>query len=152
MANRYTYQFNASFKPKMSQIEGFVAVGSGGTLDTSTARTPTGWVGGFSGAVGLFGAGVAGISRVATGAYNIQLSDDWVRLDSVQVKEVIGATGAFSNIDSVVSYHTVGLGNTTANKNQIVLQFHNNGAPVDVPSGGGFFLDIRLRDSLAGAQ
>lgn len=162
MANRYQYQFNGSFKPKMSQIEGFVSVGTGGLPNAQTASgtvygllpgstvlgVPTGWVGGYSGTQGLYGAGVSSVARIATGVYNILLSDDWVRLDSCQVMPV-GATG----LDPTILTHTVGLGNSTATKNIITIAFTSTtGAGADLPSGAGFTIDIRLRDSLAGAQ
>ncbi len=161
--NRYTYQFNASFKPRMAQIEGFVSVGTGGLPNAATASgtvygllpgntvlgTPTGWVGGFSGTVGLYGAGVASVARQATGTYAVLLSDDYVRLDSVQV-QAVGATG----VDATVLKHTVGLGNSTAAKNVITIAFASSstGQGVDLPSGAGFFLDVRVRDSSAGPQ
>lgn len=194
MANRYTYQFNGSFKPKMSQIEGFVSIGTGGLLNfpdaypvfpvgtgatgaagqtgvprgllpgQATAALPTGWVGGFSGTLGMFGAGVQGLQRVATGFYALQLSDDWVRLDSIQVTPYTNATGV-TNISDLVVQHTVGLGNTVQTggltmpnfsssnpKNTIYIQFHASGNQVDIPLGGGFWVDIRLRDSLNGPQ
>jgi hypothetical protein len=162
MANRYTYQFNASFKPKMMQIEGFVSVGTGGLINTQTASgtlygllpgnatlgVPTGWVGGFSGTIGLLGAGVKSVVRQATGVYALQLEDDFVRLDSVQAMPV-GVTG----VDVSVLSHTVGLGNTTASKNIVTIGFTSTtGAGIDLPSGAGFFVHLRLRDSLAGAQ
>lgn len=194
MANRYSYQFNASLKPKMAQIEGFVSIGTGGQLNApvifplsasgtftggsqqtgylsmallpgqATAGLPTGWQGGFSGCWGLLGAGVAGIARVGTGMYAVQLQDDWCRLDSCQVEPYLGATG-LTNLSAAVVYHTVGLGNSQLSntgatgvsmggtmKNQIVIQFQNNGLGADHGAGGGFFLDIRLRDSTAGPQ
>jgi hypothetical protein len=122
LANRYTYQFNGSYKPKMSQIEGFVSIGTGGLINypdqsglgtpsggsvqtglprgllpgQATAGVPTGWQGGFSGTIGLLKAGVAGVARIATGLYSVLLEDDWVRLDSVQVEPCGGgiAVGA----------------------------------------------------------
>lgn len=162
MANRYTHQFNASFKPRMMQVEGFVSVGTGGLLNTQTASgtvyglvpgnavlgVPTGWVGGFSGCIGLLGAGVKSVTRQATGVYALTLEDDFVRLDSCQVAP-FGVTG----VDSTVLSHTVGLGNTTAGKNVITIAFTSTtGAGVDLPSGAGFFVDVRLRDSMSGSQ
>lgn len=210
MANRYTYQFNGSFKPKMNQIEGFVSVGTGGLLNYPdaypvfpvatgatgglgqqtgaprglmpgqvTGGVPTGWQGGFSGAVGLFGAGVDGIQRVGTGTYAIHLSDDWTRLDSIQVQGFAGASGVgtgalnppgFSgsyqqDIGWVLLQHTVGAGNTVATggmtlpvfpgmnpKNTIWIQFTQGGINSELNQGAGFFIDLRLRDSLAGVQ
>lgn len=198
MANRYTYQFNGSFKPKMNQIEGFVSIGTGGQVNypdqsglgtpsglsvatgnprglmpgQATAGVPTGWVGGFSGTVGLYGAGVAGVQRVATGQYVVKLSDDWVRLDSVQVDVISGTSGAFGTtgalgIDWNIIDHTVGLGNSIATgalapwlgpginpKNEIFIQFTNstNGLGADLPLSSGFFLDIRVRDGSPGPQ
>lgn len=197
MANRYTYQFNGSFKPKMSQIEGFVSIGTGGLPNSviaiasggsiaghsgtyygllpgcATTGVPTGWVGTFSGAQGLYGAGVDGVSRVSTGLYSIKLSDDWVRLDSCQITPVLGAVaqlgGGFTGVtmaDVAIAYHTVGLGNTITTgtlqaKNQIFVQFSSDNnitvgagsqVAVDLPVSSGFFVDIRVRDSLAGSQ
>jgi hypothetical protein len=205
MANRYTYQFNGSFKPKMSQIEGFVSIGTGGMVNfpdaypvfpvatgatgiagqtgaprglmpgQATAGTPTGWSSGFSGVVGLYGAGLAGIQRVSTGAFVFQLSDDWVRLDSIQLDILSGASGGAMNasasgalgIDWSIIDHTVGLGNSIGTggvtgwlgagnnpKNRIFVQFVNtvNGLPADLPLSSGFFVDIRVRDSLVGPQ
>ena len=162
MANRYQFQFNGSLKPRMSQIEGFVSIGTGGLLNNASASgtylaavpgstvagAPTGWVGGFSGTIGLFGAGVSSVARTGTGLYTVQLQDDWVRLDSCQV--LVVATG----IDAAVLSHTVGLGNSTATKNQIYLAFASTttGFGVDIPLSGGFFLDIRVRDSMSGSQ
>jgi hypothetical protein len=189
MANRYTYQFNASYKPRMMQIEGFVSIGTGGLLNypdqsglgvpsggsvstglpraslpgQATAAVPTGWVGGFSGAIGLYGAGVNSIARVATGAYRIELSDDYVRLDSCQVTPVAAGTG----LDCLIVDHTVGLGNSVVTggatgalakgfnpKNCIFIQFTSSGSQLtaDITPGGGFFVDIRVRDSLVGPQ
>lgn len=210
MANRYRYQFNGSLKPQMNQIEGFVSIGTGGTVNAplaypifpvgtgptggyqtaiqtgaplfllpgqATGGAPTGWQGGFSGCIGLIGAGVQGVQRVATGLYAIGLQDDWCALDSVQVDLFAGqsglATGAMisgfsglynGGVDWYITQHTVGLGNTIQTggytlpvlqgnpKNMIYLQFGSNGPAVDLPAGGGFFLDIRLRDSTAGVH
>lgn len=202
MANRYQYQFNGSLKPKMSQIEGFVSIGTGGLVNapdaypifpvgtgatgisgqtgvprgllpgSATAGVPTGWQGGFSGVIGMLGAGLAGVQRVATGAYVLVLQDDWAHLDSVQVIPLGGfatvavGTGGTGVGVSIVD-HTVGLGNTVATggvtgwlgagvnpKNEIFIQFvsESSGLPVDLTKGSGFFVDIRLRDSLAGPQ
>lgn len=163
MANRYTYQFNGSFKPKMMNLEGFVSIGTGGMVNAATASgtvigllpgstvagVPTGWVGGFSGTIGLYGAGVKSVARTSAGVYQVALEDDYVRLDSCQVS-VVGATG----IDASVLTHTVGLGSSTATKNIITLAFAttSTGAATDLPVSSGFFLDIRLRNSTAGAQ
>lgn len=174
MANRYTHQFSASFKPRMMQIEGFVSVGTGGLVNypdqsglgtpsglsvstglprglvpgNAVAGVPTGWVGGFSGCIGLLGAGVKGVTRQATGVYALVLEDDFVRLDSVQVS-AYGATG----VDAQVLSHTVGLGNTTATKNVVTVAFTSTtGAGSDLPINGGFFVDLRLRDSTSGPQ
>jgi hypothetical protein len=131
----------------------------------ATAGVPTGWQGGYSGSYGLFGAGVAGIQRVATGLYCIGLQDDWVALDSCQAQPVLGATGC-TGLDSAVLAHTVGWGNTVATggftlpqfgvmnpKNQIWIQFNSGaGLPADVPGGGGFFLTLMLRDTLVGVR
>lgn len=209
MANRYGYQYQGGYKPKMVNIEGFVSIGTGGLLNTpdqsglgvpsafsvttglprgllpgcATAGVPTGWAGGFSGAIGLYGAGVDGIARIATGLYSVHLSDDYVRLDSVQITPVLGAApitgGGATGVTSVdwnVAYHTVGFGNSVSTgnmgssgmvgaqlKNQILIQFSGtpgvNGAsgtitctPVDLPLSSGFFIALRLRDSLAGVQ
>jgi hypothetical protein len=212
MANRYTYQFNGSFKPKMSQIEGFVSIGTGGLLNyppaypvfpvatgatggivgsvqtgpplgylpgQATAAVPTGWQGGFSGAIGLLGAGVDGIQRVATGLYTFHLSDDWARLDSVQVSYLATPSGiptgprAFPTVSGMyaqdvgwyVAQHTVGLGNSVVTggatlpffpgpnpKNTIWIQFTDGGNIQDLNNSDGFFIDIRVRDSLAGVQ
>jgi hypothetical protein len=199
MANRYTYQFNASYKPKMAQIEGFVSIGTGGLPNfpdaypvfpsatgptglagqtgvprglmpgQATAGVPTGWVGSFSGTVGLYGAGVKSVSRVATGAYVIQLDDDYVRLDAVDINVLSGVSGAGPSgaFDWALVDHTVGFGNSIATggvtgylgpginpKNRLFIQFVNSVSSVatDLPLSAGFFLDIRLRDSMAGSQ
>ena len=155
MASRYQYQFQGGMKPKMVNIEGFVSIGTGGLPNSvvaiasgvgnlttiagnsgtyygllpgcPTTGVPTGWQGTFSGAIGLYGAGVAGIARLATGLYSVLLSDDYVRLDSVQVIPVGGQiaennggttgflgggaqTGIGMNV--TIPYHTVGLGNS----------------------------------------
>lgn len=193
--NRYAYQFNVGYKPRMVSIEGFVSIGTGGQLNypdpypifpvatgatgtagqtgaprfvlpgQATAGVPTGWQGGFSGVISMLPAGgIAGIQRVATGLYCIQLSDDYVRLDSVQATPYSNATGV-TNISDIVVQHTVGLGNSVATggmtlpvypgpnpKNCVWIQFHASGTSVDLPGGGGFFLDVRLRDSLSGPQ
>lgn len=187
--NRYTYQFNASFKPKMAQIEGFVSIGTGGQVNfpdqaglgqpsalsgqTGVPRgllpgagvlgVPTGWQGGFSGCIGLLGAGVAGVQRVATGAYVIQLEESFIRLDSIQVNTINAGTG----IDPYVVDHTIGLGNSISTggftghqpqgnnpKNCIFINFlqSSSNLPVDLQSGAGFYIDLRLRDSLSGPQ
>lgn len=194
MADRYGQQVQNSFKPKMWAVEGFVSVGTGGQLNfpdpypiwpsatgptgvagqtgaprglmpgQSTAGVPTGWQGGFSGCVGLLGAGIQGIQRVATGLYAIVLSDDWYRLDSVEANPYLGATGA-TNLNELVIGHTVGYGNTVQTggvtvmqqgvmnpKNTIWIQFHASGTQAELPAGGGFHLDIRLRNSSAGPQ
>lgn len=203
MANRYKYQFGGDPKPNMNSINGFVSIGTGGLPNTpmpfplsasgvytgtsiqtgflgmallpgqATAGIPTGWVGGFSGTIGLYGAGVASVARIGTGTYAIQLSDDWCRLDSCQANPYIGVTGAatgsatgvqLTEYGASIIYHNVGLGNSQQNptgttgsiiggsqKNIIVIQFYN-GIERDLPSGGGFFLDVRVRDSTAGPQ
>ena len=203
MANRYTYQFPQQFKPKMAHVEGFVSIGTGGLLNTplqfpttasgvatggflqtgflgmalmpgqATAGVPTGWQGGFSGALGLYGAGVQAIARIGTGTIAIQMSDDWVRCDSVQVEPYIGITGSptgtasgtnLTAFGAAVTLNNIGLGNSQAVptgstgaliggnlKNVLVLQFYN-GIEKDLPSGGGFYISFRLRDSTAGAQ
>lgn len=225
MASRYGYQFNAGYKPKMVNVEGFVSIGTGGLpnsvvglqtssgLSTSgtywgtlpgcpTAGVPTGWNGTFSGAIGLYGAGVAGVARIATGLYSVMLSDDYVRLDSVQITPLYaavmenngGSTGIINSYDANIVYHTVGFGNTVTTgaisqsnasgvantnvmsglvgqnlKNQVLVQFSVSapsgslggtgtlagGTPniaADLPNSGGFFIALRLRDSLAGVQ
>lgn len=209
MANRYTHQFNGSFKPRMNQIEGFISIGTGGLLNCpdaypvfpvatgatggivgsvqtgvprglmpgqATAGVPTGWGGGFSGTVGLIGAGLDGVQRVGTGLYALKLSDDWVRLDSVQVSylaspsgvpTMIGGQVGFSGspnqpLDWFVAQHTVGQGNTVMTggvtlplfpggnpKNTIWIQFGRS-APAELSNSDGFYIDIRVRDSLAG--
>lgn len=188
MANRYNYQYDLSYKPKMVQIEGFVSVGTGGQVNfpdqsglgtpsggsvstglprgllpgQSTQGLPTGWLGGFSGCIGLLGAGVEGVQRVGTGLYALQLEDDYVRLDSVQVQLHNAGTGMTHQIVD----HTVGLGNSLATggmtgvvagnnpKNTIFVQFlvSSTNLPGDIKSGGGFSIDLRLRDSLSGSQ
>src|SRR5665213_1367639 len=111
MAERYQYQFNGNFKPRMINLEGFISIGTGGQINTpdqfgigtpsglsvstgaprgllpgqATAGVPTGWLGGFSGVVGALQAGLAGVQRVATGLYVLKLQDDFVRCSSVQV-------------------------------------------------------------------
>ncbi len=197
MANRYGYQFQGGLKPKMTNIEGFVSIGTGGLPNAvvgvqgttgmassgtylgllpgcATAGVPTGWQGTFSGAIGLYGAGVAGVSRVGTGLYSVQLSDDWVRLDSCQVEFVGGASaetngGATGVLDigTEIAYYTVGLGNTVTTglggggvsglagentKGQILVQFNLAGVAADLPLSSGFFIALRLRDSFAGPQ
>lgn len=189
MANRYSYQFNASLKPKMSQIEGFVSIGTGGQVNypdqnglgtpsgssvstgaprgllpgQATAGVPTGWLGGFSGVIGLIGAGVDGVQRVGTGLIVVHLSDDWVRCDSVQVTPFNPGTA----VSVLVKENTVGLGNSIATgavaallsagnnpKNEIFIQFtsSSSGLAQDLQSGGGFSIDIRLRDTTSGPQ
>lgn len=198
MANRYQYQFQGGMKPKMTNIEGFVSIGTGGLPNSvvgissggvlaasgtyfgtlpgcATAGVPTGWNGTFSGAIGLYGAGVDGIARIGTGLYSVHLSDDFVRLDSCQVEPVLGANalsnGGATGVDSFaaqVVYHTVGLGNTVTTgfmgasglvgenlKNQILIQFCAAATPTvasDLPLSAGFFIQLRLRDSFAGPQ
>jgi len=170
----------------MSQIEGFVSIGTGGMLNTevrtasgtvgsgtywaslpdgfgsATPGAPTGWVGGFSGTYGLLGAGVQAVGRLSPGLYAVQLSDDWTRLDSCQITYVGGSTGAVaSGTWADIVWHTVGLGNSQTTgplgslhlKNQIIIQFSlDDVASADLPLGSGFFLDIRVRDTLAGPQ
>jgi hypothetical protein len=212
MGNRYTHQFNGSFKPRMNQIEGFVSIGTGGLLNAipaypifpvatgatgglagsvqtgvplglmpgqATASAPTGWNNnGFSGCVGLLGAGLDGIQRVGTGLYALKLSDDWVRLDSMQVTYLASPSGVptgtlgqngfsgspLTSVDWNIAQHTVGLGNSVVTggmtlpfypgmnpKNTIWLQFTRNG-PYELNNSDGFYIDIRLRDSTAGVQ
>ncbi len=208
MANRYTYQFNGSFKPKMNQIEGFVSIGTGGLLNVipaypifpvgtgatgiagqtgaplafmpgqATAGVPTGWQGGFSGTVGLYGAGVDAVARVATGLYAIKLSDDWTRLDSINVNYLTGPSGVYTGTIGTIGFsgspnqsvdwnlvqHTVGLGNSVVTggmtlpvfpgmnpKNTIWIQFTKQG-PYELNNSDGFYIDLRLRDTLAGVQ
>lgn len=188
MANRYTYQFNGSFKPKMSQIEGFVSIGTGGQVNfpdqsglgtpsggsvstglprgllpgQATAGAPTGWLGGFSGVIGLLGAGVQGVQRIATGVYELQLQDDWVRCDNVTVTPFNTGTA----LDATILENTVGLGNSIATggmtalaaagnnpKNSIWIQFTTATAkPQDLDRSSGFYVFLRLRDSLQGPQ
>lgn len=190
MANKYSFQFNASYKPKMAQIDGFVSIGTGGQVNfpdqsglgtpsggsvstglprgllpgQSTLGVPTGWQGGFSGCIGLLGAGVQAVQRVGTGVFVVQLDSDYVRLDSCQIMPLTG--GVSGGIDANIIDHTVGLGNSISTggmtgfqargnnpKNCIFIQFSGAlGTPVDLASGSGFFLDIRVRDSLSGAQ
>ena len=178
MANRYGYQFGVDLKDKMTNIEGFVSVGTGGLPNSvvaipsggsiagnsgtywgllpsqATQGVPTGWVGTFSGTWGLYGAGVAGVQRIATGLYSLLLQDDWVRLDSVQVMAVggavlpgvsggIGSTGvngvSGGSWDISIPYFTVGAGNSQTTgaqgsgignqlKNQVLVQFSQNSA------------------------
>lgn len=172
----------------MAQIEGKVSIGTGGLLNNvvaiasggsiagnsgtywaaqpgqATPGAPTGWMGGYSGCQGLLGAGVAGISRLATGLYAIQLSDSYQRLDSCQVEPIVGANVATS-LSAEVLFDTVGQGNTIATggmtgpfgsgndtQNRIFIQFQTLGVGCDLPLGGGFYVDIRLRDGLAGPQ
>ena len=213
MGNRYTHQFNASFKPRMHQMEGFISIGTGGLVNSipaypifpvatgatggvagsvqtgvplglmpgqATAGVPTGWQGaGFSGVIGLLGAGAQGVQRVGTGLYALQLSDDYVRLDYIDINFVASpsgiATGALNppgfsgsyqqDVGWYVTQHTVGLGNSVATggmtlpvfpgpnpKNTIWIQFTQGGMTTELANSSGFFIDIRLRDSLAGVQ
>lgn len=195
MAQRYGYQFQNGMKPRMTNVEGWVSIGTGGLPNSvvgiasggqlassgtyygilpgaATAGAPTGWKGTFSGTVGLYGAGVAGVARVGTGMYSIMLSDDWVRLDSVQLQvgnglqnAAGGATAAANVIVSEVVTNTVGYGNTVTTgfagasglvglnlKNQIIVRFTSSGTGVDLPSGGAFYVQLRLRDTQAGPQ
>ena len=158
----------------MSQIEGFVSIGTGGTVNAATASgttygltkgcsgVPTGWAGAYSGVLGLYGAGVNSVSRIATGTYAIALSDPWVRLDSIQVQPFQGSSGPSANFAEYVVADTVGLGNSFANglgpvgsnPNSIVIQFVHAATDVvnDLPVSAGFYIDLRLRDSLNGPQ
>ena len=159
------------------------AVGSGTVVAPGTtpgAGAPTGWQGTFSGAIGLYGAGVDGIARCGVGYYAVQLSDDWVRLDSCQVQFALGqASGLYPstytgvttgmgtgvgtgvlNICPEVVGNTIGLGNSQTTggigslglKNQIFIQFTNAAGPVELPLSSGFYIQLRLRDSFAGPQ
>jgi hypothetical protein len=199
MANRYQYQFQSGMKPRMSNIEGFVSIGTGGLPNSvvaiasggsiagnsgtywgllpgcATAGVPTGWAGTFSGTWGLYGAGVDGVARLATGLYSVQLSDDWRRLDSALVQVEYGAiqlagggatgAGGVSALDGQIVYHTVGFGNSVSTgflgtsglpgaqtKNQIVIQFSNPNSIVDLPINSGFYINLRLRDTQSGPQ
>lgn len=195
MANRYGYQFNMSLKPRMGNIDGFVSIGTGGLPNSvigiasggqlahsgtyygiqpgaATAGVPTGWQGTYSGTSGLYGAGVAGISRIATGLYSVQLSDDWVRLDSCQVQTLDGtlfaqggATSPAAVTVGLIVNHSVGYGNTVTTgfagvsglvganlKNQILIQFYTAGTIAELDKSAGFFMQLRLRDSLSGPQ
>jgi hypothetical protein len=119
------------------------------------------------------------------------LSDNYVRLDSVQVMPVGGATAENNGgatgvlgIDANVPYYTVGQGNTVTTgaisqsasgpntvgmsglvgqnlQNQVLVQFSqaqggasgaSSNVAVDLPLSSGFFIALRLRDSLAGVQ
>lgn len=160
----------------MAQIEGFVSIGTGGMVNSATASgtvygalpgqataaVPTGWQGGFSGTIGLYGAGVQAIQRVGTGQYAVLLSDDYVRLDSFTIQPVGNGTA----VDYSIKDHTVGFGNSIQTgplaafvspgnnpKNTIFINFVSpTAAAIDLDKGAGFFIDLRLRDSMAGPQ
>ena len=170
MADRYRYQFEGSYKPKMSIIDGFVSIGTGGLLNypdatgsggqtglpralmpgQASAGLPTGWQGnGFSGCVGLLGAGVQEVARLATGVYRLTLSDPYIRCDSVQVLPFV-ASGVIA--DAAVTSNSVGLGSTSSTKNQIVIQFAIANVLADLAAGAGFYVLLRLRDSQSGPQ
>lgn len=201
MAGRfYRNQFDTSYKGDEYQIEGFVSIGTGGQVNSlqqyvgtgspspgspatgvpygllpnqATAGVPTGWAGagGWSGTWGLYGAGVDGVGRVSTGVYCIQLSEGFVRLDSVQVElfgcgtGIPGAAASGATWSAQVLDHSVGFGNSLATggmptgpivkgnlpKNMILISFVPGHFPAsDLPLSSGFHLDMRLHDSLAG--
>jgi hypothetical protein len=167
MANHFGYQFNAGCKPKMVNIEGFVSIGTGGMVNAATASgttygilpgaptggVPTGWQGGFSGVIGLYGAGVQSIARTATGTYAVVLDSNYTRCDSVQVTYYAGASGSAQGLDYYITSNTVGAGNTVAaTQNTIVIQFESGttGVDVDVPASAGFYIALRLRDNYVG--
>ena len=187
---RYQYQFNGNFKPRMINLEGFISIGTGGQVNfpdqnglgtpsglsvstgaprgllpgQATAGVPTGWLGGFSGVIGALQAGIAGVQRVGTGLICVKLQDDYVRCDSVQVNVFQPGT----SVDYYIAENTIGLGNSIATggltgilaagnnpKNQIWIQFVSPGStpvPVDLNISAGFYIDIRLQDSLSGPQ
>src|ERR1700732_4039384 len=99
MANRYGYQFQGGCKPKMTNIEGRVMIGTGGQPDAQTAsgtaygpNAPSGWIGAYSGCIGLLRAGVASVQRTTTGTYLLGLESGWTRpLHSTQVCYYSGA-------------------------------------------------------------
>lgn len=167
MSSRYAYQFQGGSKARMTNIEGFVSVGTGGMVNTITASgtswgltkgvsgVPTGWQGGYSGVIGLYGAGVASVARTATGTYAVVLQDSFVRLDSCQVQYFSGSSGTSQGLAEYVVSDTVGLGNSNVStQNTIVIQFANlvSGVDNDIPAGGGFYIDIRVRDTFSNPQ
>lgn len=177
MADRYLRQFTKTYQVGMVGIQGYIGVGTGGSVNAATASgttwgpflnqasgsIPTGWQNnitvssgpanlggyGFSGVQGLYGAGVNGVARIATGIYNIQLSDSFYKCDSVQVSQFV-ASGV-ATLDTAVIGNTVGYGNTAAGNNIITIQFTSSitGVGVDIANGGGFYVDIQLRNASA---
>lgn len=210
MANRYKFQFDSGIKPRMAHLEGFVSIGTGGLLNAPalfpysasgvytgttvqtgftsmplmpgqvTGGVPTGWVGGFSGVMGLYGAGVDSIYKIPgnTGTYCVQLTDDWTHLEDIDVFYYSGYTGAAGfgasglsvstgGIQAWVTNHTVGIGNTVATGQGLGsgVAFpagQDAGGPnknriyiqfgSQLPAGSGFWLQVWLRDSLSGPQ
>ena len=160
MADRYLNQFDKNYQRGVVHVQGYVGVGTGGMVNAATASgttwgpflsqpsgsVPTGWQGGFSGTQGLYGAGVAAVSRISTGIYNVQLSDSFYKCDSVQIGQFV-ASGVAS-ADVAVIANTVGYGNTASNANIITIQFTSSttGVGIDLANGGGYYLDISLRN------
>jgi hypothetical protein len=188
LANRSLEQFQYGFKNDMVEITAFVSIGTGGLVNAPdqfglgtpsagsvstgpprgllpgqmTAGVPTGWAGGFSGVQGGLKQGIAGIQRVSTGTYAIQLEDDYVALHNCQVQPMTNAPGCTSISDLLIG-HTVGVGNSVTTggltayvfpgpnpKNTLWIQFHASGNQVDIPLGGGFYIQLNLKNSFVG--
>lgn len=136
-------------------VNAITASGTSWGLTKGCSGIPTGWAGGYSGVQGLYGAGVNSVARVSTGTYAVVLTDNWTHLDSAQVQYYAGASGTSVGLTEYVVSDTVGIGNTNASTNNtIFIQFANivTGVENDIPASGGFYLDLRVRDSSNGPQ
>lgn len=168
MANNYSYQFQFGQKPKMANIEGRVMIGTGGQVDAQTASgttygnsLPSGWIGSYSGCIGLIKAGLASVARTTTGTYLLGLMQGYTKpLHSCQTTYYSGATaavGASGTLDIYVASANVGYsagGPSSTNPSTITVCVSNSltGLLQDPPAGAGFMVAIRLADSAAGPQ
>jgi hypothetical protein len=166
MANNYGFQFPTDQKPHMWDIEGRVMVGTGGLPDATTASgttygagTPSGWQGGYSGMIGLIGAGIASVQRSATGTFKLNLAEGYAKpVNSCQVTILSGVTGyagASGLLIPFVNYMNVGQGAagvTSTNPGVICISFVScsTGLLQDLPPAAGFMVHIRLCDDSGG--
>lgn len=155
-------------KPRMSNIEGRVMVGTGGQPDAQTASgttyggsLPSGWIGAYSGCIGLIKAGVGSVTRTTTGTYLLGIESGYTRpLHSAQTTFYSGATasiGASGPLLTYIASANIGFaagGITSTNPSTLTVCVVNTvtGLLQDPPSGSGFMVDIRLADSQSGPQ
>lgn len=122
MANRWLKQFIKTADSGISDLDGYVLC-NGASNAVVTNHVP-----------------LTTIARTGTGQYTVIFVDSWVRVKDVNVMPVLNT--AFKDIQVCVQ----SVDPTVASKS-LIIQFLQGSSAVDLGSGDGFFLHIRLKNS-----